>query len=601
MKSLMLLWRDVVQDMGDRCSVRTTRDIETATRRYEHEGLSFLTITLPDFGKDFDEALAEGKVTHDHFAGFKRMAGLPQFLGGFLELVFERRTGVLRTDPSIAAVQAVRQMTRLCSKVSLPCTYKRERAAYDGYVRTDAEVGQREKSWSPEDIQRFHRISRLVFGRVFSRMDSLHAAGQLVPKHGPGATADRLSGNRKFDLQEWHWRLERGGFHSVDFLLPNQRYWHRLDRVTFAEPGDERPSRVISVPKTLKTPRIIAIEPTCMQYAQQAVAEPLVRLLEADPVSRNLVGFTDQVPNQKMARRGSLDGSLATLDLSEASDRVSNLLVEIMLQGYTHLRDAVQSCRSLLADVPVHGTIPLNKFASMGSALCFPIEAMVFATVALVGIEKSQERLLSSSDLESLKDSVRVYGDDIIVPVDYAESVVAALELYGFKVNDHKSFWTGMFRESCGKEYFMGHDVSIVKAREVLPRNRQDVSALVSTVSLRNQFYWAGLMRTTLNLDCHLEKLLMGYYPFVSQDSPVLGRETSGDLTINGWNARTHKPTVKGWVECSTPPRNRDISGEAALLKFFLKRSVEPYADKKHLERSGRPRAVSIKLLRAPV
>lgn len=601
MKSLLLLWRDVTQELGDRCSVRTTRDIQTATRRYEHEGVSFLTITLPDFGKDFDEALAFGQVAPNHFAGFRRMAGLPLFLGGFLELVFVRETGVLRTDPSIAAIQALRQTTRLCSKVSLPCTYKRERAAYVGYVRTDAEVDQAEKGWSAEDIRRFTRISRLAFGRVFSGMDNLHATNQLVPKHGPGATADRLSGNRKYDLQEWHRRLDSGGFHSVDFLLPNQRYWQKLESVTFAEPEDERPVKVTSVPKTLKTPRIIAIEPTCMQYAQQAVAEALVKMLETDKVSSALVGFTRQEPNQEMARQGSLDGSLATLDLSEASDRVSNQLVEYMLQGYTHLRDAVQSSRSLRADVPGHGIIPLSKFASMGSALCFPIEAMVFATVALVGIEKAKERPLSSRDLKTLVGKVHVYGDDIIVPTDYAESVVAALELYGFKVNQHKSFWTGKFRESCGKEYFAGHDVSIVKIREMLPRNRQDVPAVVSTVSLRNQFYWAGLTRCAFALDHRLESLLLGYYPYVSRDSQVLGRETTGDLTVDGWDARMHRPVVKGWSEHSRPPTNREMSGEAALLKYFLKRSVEPYADKKHLERSGRPRAVSIKLLRAPV
>jgi hypothetical protein len=35
------------------------------------------------------------------------------------------------------------------------------------------------------------------------------------------------------------------------------------------------------------------------------------------------------------------------------------------------------------------------------------------------------------------------------------------------------------------------------------------------------------------------------------------------------------------------------------LLKFHLKRGVDPSFDKRHLERSGRPLAVYIKLARA--
>jgi len=599
MKSLMLLWRDVAQDLGDRCSASTTRDIDTVSRRFEHEGISFLTITLPDFGKDFDEALAEGKVDHAHFAGFRRKGGLPRFLGGFLDLVFERLSGVLLAKPSMAAIQAIRQLTRLYSKVSLKCTSSRERAAYDDYVRTDAELEEAEKAWSETSISDFKRLSRLLFGRTLSGMDNLHATGGLVPKHGPGSTAERLYGNAKFSLSEWTWRLESGGFHSVDYLLPNQKYWQGLKRVRFAEPGDERPSRVVGVPKTLKTPRIIAIEPTCMQYTQQAVAEPLVQLLESDPLSGKFVGFTQQEPNQKMARRGSIDGSLATLDLSEASDRVSNQLVKHLTHGYTHLHDAIQACRSWRADVPGHGYIPLTKFASMGSALCFPIEAMVFTTVVFVGIEKARERQLTRNDLKSFSGQVRIYGDDIIVPVEYADSVSSALSLYGFKVNLHKSFWTGKFRDSCGKEYFDGHDVSIVKVRQKLPKSRRNVVELISTVSLRNQLYWSGFDRAVRTLDKRLDGILKSF-PYVSPDSPLLGRETAEhSFTVQGWNPRYQLPTVKGWkVEAKLPLS--EISEEFALLKYFLKRSVEPYA-KKHLERSGRPRAVSIKLVRAPV
>jgi len=79
MKSLTLLWKVMLRDLGIRCCTSTDRDIKTFADRYEHEGLSFLTITLPRFGKDFQKSLDLGKVDSSLFAGFRRSGGLPYF------------------------------------------------------------------------------------------------------------------------------------------------------------------------------------------------------------------------------------------------------------------------------------------------------------------------------------------------------------------------------------------------------------------------------------------------------------------------------------------------------------------------------------------
>jgi hypothetical protein len=312
-----------------------------------------------------------------------------------------------------------------------------------------------------------------------------------------------------------------------------------------------------------------------------------------------MIGFTDQGPNRDLARVGSLDGSLATLDLSEASDRVSNQLVQILTSGYTHLSDAVQSCRSLRADVPGHGIIPLTKFASMGSALCFPIEAMVFLTIVFMGIERAHGTKFHEQTIKSYHGRVRIFGDDIIVPKEYARSVSESLELFGLKVNRHKSFWNGNFRESCGKDYFRGRDVTTVKVRRVLPSKRKDVDRIVSTVSLRNQLYAKGFRRVPQYLDNILGSLLK-HYPVVEPSSPILGRHDLDGVSPSGFDRKTHSPTVKGWVVKSRSPRN-PLDGEGALLKYFLKQGSLPTADVKHLERSGRPLAVDIKLANGPV
>jgi len=331
-----------------------------------------------------------------------------------------------------------------------------------------------------------------------------------------------------------------------------------------------------------------------MQYMQQAVAEILVSTIESTPWIRSLIGFDDQIPNQEMAKIGSLSGKLATLDLSEASDRVSNQLVLAMMQDHPHLSEGVQACRSRKADVPGHGVQRLAKFASMGSALCFPIEAMVFLTTIFMGIERGLSRRLTRKDIKSYLGKVRVYGDDIIVPTDTVHLVVSSLETFGFKVNTGKSFWTGKFRESCGKEYYDGRDVSITKVRRVFPARRGDVREMISLVSLRNQLYFAGLWNTSAYLDKVIGDLLP-FYPVVDTTSPVLGRHSFLGYNYSKVCAERHSPLVKGYVVKSVAPHS-PVSGEGALLKWFLKRGDEPFADRDHLERQGRSDAVNIKL-----
>jgi hypothetical protein len=573
-------------------------DIKTVQGRAECEGLSFLTITLPSFGKDFQKSLDQGIADRNSFQGFSWRAGLPQFLGGFLDRIFSRDSGVLLDKPDVEAIIAVRQLTLLFSKILLPCTYPRERDAMDGYIECEKEVKGYTDLWDSSDYDEFHRMSNILFSSVFSVMDKLIYNEDVVPKHGPGATADKLMGNQKFRLNRWTHRLQEV-FSFENFLLPNARYAHE-DDVTFDEPGAEQPVRVISVPKTQKTPRIIAIEPTCMQYMQQALLEPLILSIESHPILGRLLGFSDQTPNQRMAQAGSREnGSLATLDLSDASDRVSNQLVRTMCRNFPSLLRGLDATRSRRASVPGHGVVRLAKYASMGSALCFPIEAMVFLTAIFLGIEKElNTRFTTINDIQHYCGRVRVYGDDIIVPTDTVESVIQSLEHFGARVGRSKSFATGRFRESCGKEYFDGYDVSVVKFRRMFPTSRSDGQGVISLISFRNQLYKAGCWQVCRYLDSKIWKVLK-YYPVVEESSPVLGRFSFLGYQQERECDHLHRPLVKGYVVDSLIPKN-SLSDKGALLKFFLKRGGLPSVDGRHLERSGRPRAVNIKPRWAP-
>nr|QDH86777.1 MAG: RNA-dependent RNA polymerase [Leviviridae sp.] len=167
------------------------------------------------------------------------------------------------------------------------------------------------------------------------------------------------------------------------------------------------------------------------------------------------------------------------------------------------------------------------------------------------------------------------------------------LEHFGARVGRQKSFWTGRFRESCGKEYYNGHDVSIVKVRKVFPSHRQHVAEVQSIVSLRNQFYEHGCWSTAGWLDGQIKKVLK-YFPNVLPTSSALGRVSFLGYLQERECEHLHRPLVKAHVVSSVSPRD-PLDGTGALLKYFLKRGSEPAFDGRHLERAGRPRTVRIK------
>jgi len=531
---------------------------------------------------------------------------------------------VLLDEPCLASIIAICQLTLMFGKILLPCSDARTKKAIRNYIECEQDVRQVDMELSQKDLAEFRNMSNLLFSGVFTQMERDLYYGEILPKHGPGATADRLTSNGKYRLRTWTARLEEV-FPSYEYLIPGPRFYEDLNEVNILEPGAEMPVRVITVPKTLKTPRVIAMEPACMQYAQQGILRCFLSSFSRDELLKDLIGFDDQLPNQELARQGSLNQRTATLDLSDASDRVSNQLVRAMFEQWPTLSKAIDSSRSRLADVPGHGVIRLSKYASMGSALCFPVEAMVFTTLIFMGIQKSLNTTMTRKSVNSFRNSVRVYGDDLIVPVDHVLSVVQSLEHFGARVGPSKSFWTGRFRESCGKEYFNGHDVSLVRVRQVLPRTAADVAEVVSTVSLRNQLYEHGYWKTVRWLDNQLRDVLR-YFPTVGPDSSVLGRVSFLGYQAERMHPSLHSPLVRGYVVEAKAPKDI-LGGTGALLKCLLKlesrglREVDSYIDaipcyesglshtvglphwlppmgqdEKHLERSGRPKRVSTKL-----
>jgi len=247
----------------------------------------------------------------------------------------------------------------------------------------------------------------------------------------------------------------------------------------------------------------------------------------------------------------------------------------------------------------------------MGSAVCFPVEGMYFFTAVIAAMHAQDGKRPSVRSVEQYARQVYVYGDDIIVPVDYAAKVSEWFETIGLKVNRQKSFWTGKFRESCGGDYYDGVDVKPIYYRRLLDTSRPTAKAIVSNVSFCNQLYLAGLWRSAQTLRKWMEQTIRHKLPYTSIDNGGLAWIHHRFSSVKRWNRRLHRFEVRSMT---VSPRKRDdsLEGFPALMKTFLMRRSDTAfqdiilgrsspPDASHLEQVVMPNAIRLKHSWVPV
>jgi hypothetical protein len=259
----------------------------------------------------------------------------------------------------------------------------------------------------------------------------------------------------------------------------------------------------------------------------------------------------------------------------------------------------------------------------MGSALCFPIEAMYFYTVMVLALLRLHDLPATPSNCRKVSRELYVYGDDLIVPTYAADAVLDCLQEYNCKVNDSKTFLSGKFRESCGVDAYNGYIVTPTYIRSMPPKNRQQASELISWIATANAFYQKGFWRTATLMFSKCERIL-GELPYVTPESPALGRISFlGYRSASGWSVDLQGLRVKAWVPAPVY-RSDKVDGYSALCKSLrqLEKSensnlpddellwgalrkwdsdIPPPRDKHHLERSARRGAVTLKRRWVPV
>jgi len=276
--------------------------------------------------------------------------------------------------------------------------------------------------------------------------------GENIAKHakfGPGSTTvthgDATSPYEK--VQDLGITWSAYPFVSLLTEYPSWMKVHRGKPLFIMEPG----SNLLFVQKNAKTHRAICVEPNLNTFFQGAIGQLIKNSLAR--VGYNIPQLQEK--HRVLAQRASIDGRLATIDLKAASDTISYKLVEAVLPP--NWFDIMESLRCGLTCYKDE-YIKLEKFSSMGNSYTFELETLIFLSLCMV--------LCDRKGISYTPDTLSVYGDDIICPLQIVDDLQHWLPIVGFEMNMKKSFFSGLFRESCGGHFFAGVDVTPMYIRE---------------------------------------------------------------------------------------------------------------------------------------
>jgi hypothetical protein len=542
-------------------------------RRYSSEGIGFLTKTLPRLGKYFDKVLA-GQFLFDSIeTGFKPCPNskLPRFLGELFSQVLSLDGAVLQ-NADVVCVKSIRQLCYLFYKLELPFDPELEQSVIDKFVKTEYDIKSTSElfasiaenfethrlnsfsSIKPDWASRAIRKARINLQRLFRNFDHT----DIYPKHGPGVVSTKETLWRKYAWTQISSRitdvypLDSYFYASIGHVCDSFKEFNSLT-------DGESSARVLLVPKDSRGPRLISCEPLDFQWIQQGLGRAIVDHVERHPLTKESVRFTDQQPNRIAAKYGSVNGKYSTIDLNEASDRVTVGLVRLLFPE--PVLTALLACRSLGTKLPDGTYITLNKYAPMGSALCFPVLSLTVWALLVSA--------LPIFDADFNDNEVYVYGDDVIVPTNLAEHAMIILELFGLKVNRDKSCTKGLFRESCGLDAFRGTEVTPVRFRTPWSSHRSP-DVYTSWISYANSMYINGYS----NCGEYISVWLCSIYGAIPEKAcgltaPSLIRVPESGKTPRARgnpNLQRLEYLVLTVVPCSV---NKEIDGWSMLLRFF--------------------------------
>jgi hypothetical protein len=233
--------------------------------------------------------------------------------------------------------------------------------------------------------------------------------------------------------------------------------------------------------------------------------------------------------NRAASQLGSLTGEADTIDLSSASDSVALDLIRRVFPA--EILRYLLATRSKLVELPDGEQIETYKFAPMGSALCFPIQSILYSAIVIMAtisdvyardwkepgsfqdldIDRAYKYcFVGLANKKPAHFPFRVFGDDIVCDTRATSSIIATLSELCFQVNEEKSFIGPevAFRESCGGFHYDGHDVTPLVMKIKPLAERMKIESVAGIIDLANEAWEYGYWQ----LRRHLIQFLQ-YHP----------------------------------------------------------------------------------------
>jgi hypothetical protein len=349
-------------------------------------------------------------------------------------------------DPCL--LRFVRQLLLFSYKAYVQHDNTTTEAAFSSFISVNREVG--------EFAQRFAKASPLLLNLARQNCQSVlyrFRGGAIVPQHGPGASTT--------PKEKWtNW------YPTIETVYPYSDYLHcyfnsdSIASMDDLQSCDHIRAKLIAVPKDSRGPRLICVHPAESIWIQQGVRKELERAISLERHQpsfwpRGKIKFDDQTVNGRIALDSSRHRKYATLDMKEASDRISDILVQNLFGRYYKYFGC---CRAQKYYIPAGSKIKheddIHCYAPMGNATTFPVQSLVFWAICCASLQYRGWKQPGAAF---------VFGDDIIVPSQMAQFVIDDLESFGVLVNRQKSFYKGYFRESCGVDAYKGVDVTPIR------------------------------------------------------------------------------------------------------------------------------------------
>lgn len=525
-----VIWALLLTDLdllGDDAAVRLVRRLSRAD---VHSVMSTL--------KSLDRVLLGHWLTKEAIvtiARFKREAELPWLVNAFFPVLFQ-----YCQSATTVSFRRLHQAFSFLSRVSMR-DYDESRGMQE-FIERNNQNPQRQIDYS----------IALELSTIF---EGWFSGFEMCPwgKHGPGSTMDhgRCSPFEKSDFyHDFCFSPDmRDAFGSIGLDIFD--YYPVSSYLAF---DYDKVCKLHIVPKNALKQRTIALERVGMQYFQQIIRVSLYKWIDENI---HQIPLYRQEKNRALAREGSISGYYSTIDLSAASDSVDRRFVEI---AFSRTTLAPWLAAAGTTAVEIQGKrYPLNMYATMGSAICFPIESLVFA-----GICELATRIVGR------KLNYSVYGDDIIAPQPITNIVIELLERSGFTVNKDKTFsghFPLCFRESCGGEYLRGEEVTPIRIPRqfaALKDKGRSPGTFLSWIQLANRLFSIG----ALNARRFVLRRLLDSPPY-----PVFGNgehqlhtyDPTNYLLKHRWNVRLQRAEVLGAAVRTRPEEPSLIGGDDIL------------------------------------